>query len=185
MSNREREWGGGGKKASVVNTLVTALWPRTSSVRMWNVVRRGVTFRSTFLVPDIRCQLHFRATLCATIHHNALLYSRIVSLSDERVHTYCRCSPPSSLFTHDDTRSKSFFSSFLPLPSVLWFKVDIIYFIFLPGRIPEGCDWAQARFRNAYKIETVFFCFDQDYSMSFCRKFTYSVTRLIVSWMLC
>lgn len=80
---REGEW-----KASVVNTLVTALWPGNIFCPMWNVAQRGVTFRSTFLVPDIRCQLHFGATLCEAIHHNALPYPWTVSLSDEHAYIH-------------------------------------------------------------------------------------------------
>lgn len=111
---------------------------------MWNVARRRVTFRSTFLVPDIRCQLHFGTTLCQAIHHNARPYSWTVSLSDEHAYvcTYCRYDPLSSLFTHDDTRPK-LLSFSLP-----WYKIDTVYqysLFLLPGKISNDVTDHEAR----------------------------------------
>lgn len=109
------------KGTSVVNTYASnGFTAGNIFCPMWNVARRGVTFRSTLLVPDIRCQLHFATTLCGAIHHNALSSpdSWTVSLSDERAYTLWIWSP--IILLHAWWYA-------LKLLSRLRFKLDAIY----------------------------------------------------------
>lgn len=107
---------------AVVNTIVTALWPGTSSVRCEMLPGAKSRFGVPFWFRIYVASCTSGATLCVAIHHNASP-SPPNGIFIGRARIYCRYDSPSSFFTHDDTRSSDFASR----PFWPRFKVDAMH----------------------------------------------------------